>query len=95
MPGQEPLHWCIRDVQPGKSFLIEMQLDQATLTFLWRFDGLSERRTKMTQRIELSGSNAVAYAPQVQAGFGSNLSDGMRRLAAEMVAAEKISHNAG
>ena len=95
VPGHEPFHWCIRDVQPGKSFLIEMQLDQATLSFLWRFEGSSERRTKVTQRIELSGSNAVAYAPQVQAGFGSNLSDGMRRIAAEMVAAEKIAHNAG
>jgi Polyketide cyclase / dehydrase and lipid transport len=95
VPGQEPFHWCIREVQPGKSFLIEMPLEQATLSFLWRFDGLSERRTKVTQRIELSGSNAVAYAGQVQAGFGSNLSDGMRRLAAEMVAAERIAHDAG
>ena len=57
----------------GESFLIEMQLDHATLSFLWRFDGLSERRTKVTQRIELSGSNAGAYARQAQAGFGSNL----------------------
>jgi hypothetical protein len=95
VPGQEPFHWCIREVRPGKSFLIEMQLDQATLCFLWLFDGLSERRTRVTQRIELSGSNAGAYARQVQAGFGSNLSDGMQRLSAEMVAAEKIAQNAG
>jgi polyketide cyclase/dehydrase/lipid transport protein len=95
VPGQEPFHWCISSVQPGRSFLIEMQLDHATLSFLWRFDGLSERRTRVTQRIELSGSNAGAYARQVQAGFGSNLSDGMQRLAAEMVAAEKIAHHAG
>jgi hypothetical protein len=47
----------------------------------------------VTQRIELSGSNAGAYAREVQAGFGSNLSDGMQRLAAGMVAAEKIAHN--
>ena len=72
-----------------------MRLDQATLCFLWRFDGLSERRTKVTQRIELSGSNAGAYVRQVQAGFGSNLSHGMQRLAAEMVAAEKIAQNTG
>jgi hypothetical protein len=91
LPGQEPLHWCIREIQPGQSFVIEMQLDQATLCFLWRFDALSERRTKVTQRIELSGSNAGTYAGQVQAGFGSNLSDGMQRLATEMVAAERRS----
>jgi hypothetical protein len=89
MPGQEPFHWCVRDVQPHKSFLIEMQLDHATLCFLWRFDALSERRTKITQQIELSGSNAGAYVEQVQAGFASNLSDGMQRLAAEMATAEK------
>jgi hypothetical protein len=95
LPGQEPFHWCIREVQPGKSFLIEMQLDHATLCFLWCFDALSERRTKVTQRIELSGSNADAYARQVQASFESNLSDGMQRIAAEMVAAETIAHKAG
>jgi|SRR5688572_4807091 len=95
VPGQEPFHWCIREVRPGRSFLIEMRLDQATLCFLWRFDGLSERKTKVTQRIELSGSNAGVYVRQVQAGFGSNLSDGMQRLAAEMLAAEKIAQNAG
>ena len=92
VPGQEPIHWGIREIQPGKSFLIEIQLDQATLCFLWRFEGLSERRTTVTQRIELSGRNAGAYAQPVQAGFGSNLSDGMQRLAAEMVAAEKSAH---
>jgi Polyketide cyclase / dehydrase and lipid transport len=95
MPGQEPFHWCIQAVQPGKSFLIEMQLDHATLCFLWRFEALSERRTKITQRIELSGSNAGAYVGQVQAGFGSNLSDGMQRIAAEMAAAERATHDAG
>jgi polyketide cyclase/dehydrase/lipid transport protein len=95
MPGQEPFHWCVRDVQPRKSFLIEMQLDHATLCFLWRFDALAERRTKITQHIELSGSNAGAYVGQVQAGFGLNLSDGMQRIAAEMAAAEKAARKAG
>ncbi len=66
-----------------------MQLDHATLCFQWRFDALSERRTKITQEIELSGSNAGAYVGQVQAGFASNLSDGMQRLAAEMATAGK------
>jgi hypothetical protein len=92
MPGLEPFHWCVREVQPGKSFLIEMPLDHAALCFFWRFDALSERRTKITQRIELSGSNAGAYVGQVQAAFGSNLSAGMQRIAAEMAAAEKAAH---
>src|SRR4051794_41953019 len=36
LPGQEPLRWQIRDVRPGRSFTIEMQLDRATLSFEWR-----------------------------------------------------------
>jgi hypothetical protein len=91
LPGQEPLHWHIREIRPYKSFVLEMQLDRATLTFEWRFDDLSEHRTKLTQHIVLSGDNAEAYTAQVQAGFGPNLLDGMRRIAAEMAAAEKHS----
>ena len=95
LPGQAPIHWNIRDVQPGKSFIVEMQLDRASLSFEWRFDALSEHRTRLTQVIVLSGDNAPAYAVQVEAGFGSNLSDGMKRIAAEMSAAEEYPRSAG
>jgi hypothetical protein len=94
MPGQEPLHWRVAEVRPGKSFVLEMQLDRAKLTFEWRFDDLAENRTKLTQQIVLAGDNAKAYAGQVEAGFGPNLPDGMRRIAAEMAAAEKNSSSA-
>jgi hypothetical protein len=92
LPGQESLHWRIRDVLPGKSFVLELQLDRAMLTFEWRFDGLPGQRTRLTQHIVLSGDNAGAYLEQVEVGFGQNLSDGMRRIAAEMAAAEKHSN---
>ena len=95
LPGQDTLHWRIREVRHGESFVTEMQLDRATLTFEWYFDPVSEDRTKLTQRIVLSGDNARAYAGQVEAGFGPNLADGMRRIAAETVAAEKRSNSAG
>jgi hypothetical protein len=94
LPDQEPLQWRIQEVRPGRSFVIEMQLDRATLTFEWRFDDLSETRTKLTQHIVLSGENAGMYAGQVEAGFGPNLPDGMMRIAAEMAAAEKRSNSA-
>jgi hypothetical protein len=68
-----------------------MQLDQAMLAFEWRFDELPGCRTTLTQEIVLSGDNAPAYAAQVEAGFGSNLSAGMKRIAAEMAAAESES----
>ena len=94
LPGQQTLHWRICEVRHGESFVTEMQLDGATLTFEWYFYSISEGRTKLTQRIGLSGDNAGAYAAQVEAGFGPNLAGGMERIAAEMVAAEKRSNSA-
>ena len=84
LPGQEPLRWLIRDVRPGESFVIEMPLDRASLTFEWRFQELPGARTKLTQHVVLSGENAAAYTAQVEAGFGANLPDGMRKASAEM-----------
>ena len=91
LPGQQPLHWSIREVRPPEGFVLEMQLDNAVLTFEWRFEALSERNIRMTQTIVLSGDNAAAYAEQVQAGFSPGLAEGMRRIATEMAAAESRS----
>ena len=95
LPGQEPLYWSIREVRPLTTFVLEMQLDKALLRFEWRFDTLSEQRTRMTQKIVLSGDNAAAYVEQVEAGFSPSLADGMRRIATEMAAAERRSTKAG
>jgi hypothetical protein len=88
-PGQDPLRWQISDVQRGKSFVIVMKLDRAVLSFEWLFAAVSEHRTRITQRIVLSGDNAAAYADQVRAGFGPTLRDGMNRIAEAMVNAER------
>jgi len=40
--GQEPLPVQIADVQPGKSFVIVMTLDQAVLSFEWLFVAVSD-----------------------------------------------------
>ena|ERR1700694_202692 len=90
MPGQQVLHWTIRDVRRGTSFVMEMQLDGATLNFEWNFDQLPGNATRMTQRIVLFGENAGAYAAAVEAGFGANLEPGMKRIAAEMTAAANV-----
>jgi hypothetical protein len=89
LPGQEPLRWQIRDVRPGVAFIMEVPLDGAVIAFEWLFDAVSNHRTRITQRIVLSGDNATAYVNQVQAGFGSNLSDGMKRIADAMAKAER------
>jgi hypothetical protein len=91
LPGLETLHWSIREVRQGESFVTEMRLDRATLAFEWYFERVSEDRTKLTQRIVLLGDNAGAYTKDVEAGFGPNLPDGMRRIAAEMLAAQERS----
>jgi hypothetical protein len=87
LPGQEPIRWQIRDVRPGTSFIIDMPLDRAVLSFEWVFDAVANHRTRITQRIVLSGDNAAAYADQVRAGFGSTLPDGMKRIADALVTA--------
>jgi len=88
VPGQDPLRWQVRSVAAYRSFIIDMPLDRAALSFEWRFEPLSSRRTRLTQRVLLSGANAIAYAEQVRAGFGTTLRDGMERIARAMEAAE-------
>jgi hypothetical protein len=88
LPGQEPLRWEIRDVRPGRSFIIEMPLDRAVLSCEWRFDAVSDRRTRITQRIVLSGDNAAAFGSGVRASFESTLADGMKRIAEAMASAQ-------
>jgi len=94
LPGQEPLHWNIREVRPPTSFVLEMQLDRAVITFEWCFAALSGQRTRVTQKIMLSGETAAAYAEQVKTGFSPHLADGMKRIATEMTVAERRSTSA-
>ena len=95
LPGQEPLHWTISEVRAGESFILEMPLDRATLSFEWRFDAVSDRKTRLTQRIVLSGDNAAAHATAVQAGFGPTLTEGMNRIAGLLARAEARARGAG
>jgi len=65
-----------------------MPMDRATLRFEWQLSAVSDRRTKLTHRVVLSGSNAETYREQVETGFRANLAAGLERLAASMVSAE-------
>ena len=89
VPGQEPVRWWIREVRPEEQFLIEIPLTGASVWIEWRFHAVSEHRTRMTQRIALSGENAPAYVEDVQQGFGPHLASGMQRAADELVEAER------
>jgi hypothetical protein len=88
LPGQEPLHWLIREVTPPNAATIEMNLDGAALSFEWRFAGLADGRTRLTQRIVLKGEKADMYLSQVKSTFTANLADGMNKLATAMANAD-------
>jgi hypothetical protein len=62
-------------------------LDGATLCFEWRFAAVADCRTRLTQRVVLSGSNSAACREQVESGFRVNLAAGMERIAEAMILA--------
>ena len=62
MPGQPPVAWTVRDVDDGRAYTIDGDslLENARLLFHWRFDAISNDRTRLTQHVELRGDNAAA-----------------------------------
>jgi hypothetical protein len=84
MPGQPPMYWLIQTVEPPHTGTIEGQLDGATLSCKWRFEAIDDRRTRLTQRLELRGENAAAYVSQVDSAFRPNIAEGMRKIAASI-----------
>jgi hypothetical protein len=93
MPGQPATSWIIRDVDPGRSYTIAGALgDDALLLFHWRFDALSDRHCRLTQRLELCGDGAAKFVDIVQSGFEANLEPGMRRIAQMLVGARRGEH---
>src|SRR5260370_33791167 len=82
--GREPLRWLFREIAPHKAATIERQLEGAALSFEWRFDGLADGRTRLTQRVILQGENAGTSLSQVESSFTSSLPDGMNKIATAM-----------
>lgn len=87
MPGQEPRYWQLAEVKPLASYIMEMRLEGATMSFEWRFDRLPDG-TRLTQNIMLAGENAAAYVSHVEAAFATNLAAGMSRIIGAMEQAE-------
>ena len=82
VPGQEPRPWLISHVEPGESYVLEMDLEGAKLSFTWRFEGVSENTCRLTQTITLAGEAAANHASGIEQGFGPTLAPGMDRIAA-------------
>jgi hypothetical protein len=87
LPGQDPLRWSIREVTAPEGATIEMPLDGAALSFQWQFAGLTDGRTRITQRVVLQGEKAETYLPHASA-FATNIPGGMKKIGATMAAAE-------
>ncbi len=86
MPGQPAASWTLREVESGRGYTIEGSsfLERAVLLVHWRFDPLSDRTARLTQRIELLGENAAAYSEAMQSMFEPNLEPGLQRIARRM-----------
>jgi hypothetical protein len=89
LPAGRPILWTIRRVDAGRAYTIDASssLERAELLVHWRFDPLSDKKTRLTQRIELFGDNAGAYVDQISAAFEPHLEAGMRRVADLMMRA--------
>ena len=79
LPRQE-LESVIREVVEGRSARIEMDVMPAVVAFDWGFEELDGRRTKITQRIRLSGGGAEAMVEQAKM-LEQSVPQGMQKLA--------------
>lgn len=85
----ETLYSVIRDLQPEREATIEMQLADAILSFHWKFEKLREDRTRITQRLVLSGANAKSFVAQATA-MEASVPDGMKKVAAAIERAQRL-----
>jgi hypothetical protein len=87
LPDQT-MHSVIRYVDPGQAATIEMQLPDATLSFQWLFEDLSEMRSRITQRLTLLTTNGDLVA-QVSL-LEQSVPHGMNTLVAAIEEASKL-----
>src|SRR5262245_37364592 len=90
LPGQT-LHSVIREVIQDRRAIIDMQLPEAILSFDWNFESLSVDRTRITQRLSLSGTNADVLVAQASILEGTT-PQGMKKLVAAIEGSVKSEH---
>jgi hypothetical protein len=82
LPGQT-LVSVIRDVREGRAATIEVGLPNALFSFHWSFDDLEGKRTRISQRLVLSGEDAAIFLDQAKV-MGKNAPEGVKKLIAAM-----------
>jgi hypothetical protein len=83
LPGQT-WHSVIREVTEGSrsnEAIIDMQLPGAILSSHWKFESLSDQRTRITQRFALTGANAEALVAEASV-LEKTVPEGMEKLVA-------------
>jgi len=79
LPEQE-FESVVREVAPGSSALIEMDLGGASVRFRWSFLELAPERAKIRQEITLAGEGSAALVGPAKA-MELTVPDGMKRIA--------------
>lgn len=80
MPGLEPHHWKISQLDPEKSATIDMPLEGAVFHNEISIDALSPDQTRITQRMYLTGTKAAEFAEGMQM-FEQTAPQGLAKLA--------------
>jgi hypothetical protein len=80
-------HSIIRHVEPGRAATIEMQLPDGVLCSHWDFEDLTENRTRITQRLVLSATDA-ALVTQARL-LEQTVPAGMNKLVADIQGAQQ------
>jgi hypothetical protein len=87
LPGQT-LKSVIREFKANRGATLEMALPDAILCFQWTFDDLPEDRTRITQRLVLSGPNAPSFVEQARM-LEEGTPAGMNKLAGSIETAQR------
>ncbi len=61
-PGREPYAWKITQLDPEHSGTIEMPLDGAVFCNVMIMESIGPNRTRITQRLSLTGIKAIDFA---------------------------------
>jgi hypothetical protein len=88
LPGQT-LQSVIRDLKADHEVTIEMQLPNAIFSFHWKFEDLSKHRTRISQRLVLSGENAKSFIAQASI-LEQTVPEGMKRLVAAIEGGQRL-----
>ena len=78
------LEWRIAELEPGRRAVLEFSAPGAVARFAYAFEDMEGRRTRITQRVSLSGERASMYVDTVGQALEVGIPEGMRKLCQAM-----------